>query len=102
MGAGGCDGTDPGWAGWWQETGDAGWYAASQLRQLLLPLAITCAVAVAIAGTVPERAMAALAGPGEPYAIPAAALPLGLVDVKVAAVDHDWSGLRLVWRRSAR
>jgi hypothetical protein len=26
------------------------------------------------------------------------ALPLGLVDVKVAAVDEDWSGLRLVWR----
>jgi hypothetical protein len=26
------------------------------------------------------------------------ALPLGLVDVKVAALDHDWSGLRLVWR----
>jgi hypothetical protein len=27
------------------------------------------------------------------------ALELGLVDVKVAAVDEDWSGLRLVWRR---
>jgi hypothetical protein len=26
------------------------------------------------------------------------ALPLGLVDVKVAAIDDDWSGLRLVWR----
>jgi hypothetical protein len=26
------------------------------------------------------------------------ALDLGLVDVKVAAVDEDWSGLRLVWR----
>ncbi len=26
------------------------------------------------------------------------ALPLGLVDVKVAAIDGDWSGLRLVWR----
>ena len=25
-------------------------------------------------------------------------LPLGLVDVKVAAIDEDWSGLRLVWR----
>ena len=24
--------------------------------------------------------------------------PLGLVDVKVAAIDEDWSGLRLVWR----
>jgi Protein of unknown function (DUF3052) len=31
-----------------------------------------------------------------------AALPLGMVDVKVAAVDTNWSGLRLVWRRSTR
>jgi hypothetical protein len=31
-----------------------------------------------------------------------AALPLGLVDVKVAALDRDWSGLRLVWRRELR
>jgi hypothetical protein len=30
------------------------------------------------------------------------ALPLGLVDVKVAALDEDWSGLRLVWRRENR
>jgi hypothetical protein len=30
------------------------------------------------------------------------ALPLGLVDVKVAALDADWSGLRLVWRRERR
>ncbi len=27
-----------------------------------------------------------------------AALPLGLVDVKIAAIDEDWSGLKLVWR----
>lgn len=30
------------------------------------------------------------------------ALPLGLVDVKVAAIDPDWSGLKLVWRRENR
>jgi hypothetical protein len=30
------------------------------------------------------------------------ALPLGLVDVKVAAIDADWSGLRLVWRVELR
>ena len=30
------------------------------------------------------------------------ALELGLVDVKVAAVDEDWSGLRLVWRTENR
>jgi hypothetical protein len=34
--------------------------------------------------------------------IRALALPLGLVDVKVAALDDDWSGLRLVWRREHR
>ncbi len=31
-----------------------------------------------------------------------AALPLGLVDVKVCAVDETWSGLKLVIRRSRR
>jgi hypothetical protein len=30
------------------------------------------------------------------------ALPLGLVDTKVAAVDARWSGLRLVWRLERR
>ncbi|HEX3812211.1 MAG TPA: DUF3052 domain-containing protein [Mycobacteriales bacterium] len=30
------------------------------------------------------------------------ALPLGLVDNKVAAIDDDWSGLRLSWRRELR
>jgi hypothetical protein len=31
-----------------------------------------------------------------------AVLPTGMVDVKVAAVGEDWSGLRFVWRRTAR
>ena len=30
------------------------------------------------------------------------ALSIGLVDVKVAAIDDDWSGLRLVWRAGNR
>ena len=30
------------------------------------------------------------------------ALPVGLVDVKVAALDTDWSGLKLVWRKEMR
>ena len=30
------------------------------------------------------------------------ALPLGLVDVKVCAIDAVWSGLKLVWRRDRR
>jgi hypothetical protein len=28
--------------------------------------------------------------------------PTGLVDVKVAAVGDDWSGLRFVWRKELR
>lgn len=31
-----------------------------------------------------------------------AVLPLGLVDVKVAAIDPDWSGLKIVWRKELR
>jgi hypothetical protein len=31
-----------------------------------------------------------------------AALETGLVDVKVAALGEDWSGLRFVWRRQLR
>ena len=29
-------------------------------------------------------------------------LPTGLVDVKVAALDQDWSGLKFVWRKEHR
>jgi len=29
-------------------------------------------------------------------------LPTGLVDVKVAALDDDWSGLKFVWRKERR
>lgn len=31
-----------------------------------------------------------------------AVLPLGLVDVKVAAFDEDWSALKVVWRKELR
>jgi len=31
-----------------------------------------------------------------------AVLPHGLVDVKVAAIDDDWSGLKVVWRKERR
>ncbi|HEY5886396.1 MAG TPA: DUF3052 domain-containing protein [Acidimicrobiales bacterium] len=30
------------------------------------------------------------------------ALPIGLVDNKVCAIDDTWSGLRVVWRRELR
>jgi hypothetical protein len=36
------------------------------------------------------------------HGIREAVLPLGLVDVKVAAIDEDWSGLKIVWRRENR
>jgi hypothetical protein len=35
-------------------------------------------------------------------AIRDAALQRGLVDVKVAAIDDDWSGLKIVWRKENR
>jgi hypothetical protein len=35
-------------------------------------------------------------------AVREAVLPLGLVDVKVAAIDADWSGLKMVWRKERR
>lgn len=34
--------------------------------------------------------------------IRATVLPHGLVDVKVAAIDDDWSGLKVVWRTERR
>jgi hypothetical protein len=34
--------------------------------------------------------------------IRAAVLPIGLVDVKVAALDGNWSGLKMVWRKELR
>jgi hypothetical protein len=36
------------------------------------------------------------------HAVRAVALPLGLVDNKVCALDATWTGLRLVWRRERR
>ncbi len=30
------------------------------------------------------------------------ALPLGLVDNKVCAIDETWTGMRVVWRRERR
>ena len=33
---------------------------------------------------------------------PSVALPTGLVDIKVCAVDATWSGLKLVIRRELR
>jgi hypothetical protein len=49
----------------------------------------------------PKRASGIAGDVGE-NEVRAAALPLGLVDVKVCAVDAVWSGLKLVRRRHLR
>jgi hypothetical protein len=36
------------------------------------------------------------------HAVRAIALPLGLVDNKVCAIDETWTALRMVWRRTLR
>ncbi len=36
------------------------------------------------------------------HAVRALALPIGLVDNKVCAIDETWTALRLVWRRENR
>ncbi len=49
----------------------------------------------------PRKAAGHLSDLGDSV-IRAAALAHGLVDVKVAMIDDDWSGLKLVWRLSER
>ncbi len=49
----------------------------------------------------PKRA-SGLATTMDENVVRAAALPLGLVDNKVCAIDETWSGLRVVWRRERR
>lgn len=65
---------EPAWRTWRPETVDAARFAVTQVRQLLLPLAATCALGVAIAGSAPERLLTELAGPAQLLAIPVAAL----------------------------
>ena len=49
----------------------------------------------------PKRS-SGLATTVDEHVVRAVALPLGLVDNKVCAIDATWSGLRLVWRRERR
>jgi hypothetical protein len=72
-----------------------------QLRELIPALAQRIFPAGAIWIAWPRRAAGHDSDIRE-HDIRAAALPLGLVDVKVAALDQDWSGLRLVWRVERR
>ena len=49
----------------------------------------------------PKRA-SGLATTMDENVVRAVALPLGLVDNKVCAIDVTWTGLRVVWRRELR
>jgi hypothetical protein len=49
----------------------------------------------------PKRA-SGLATSMDEHVVRAVALPLGLVDNKVCAIDGTWSGLRIVWRQERR
>jgi hypothetical protein len=49
----------------------------------------------------PKRA-SGLATTMDENVVRAVALPLGLVDNKVCAIDETWTGLRVVWRRERR
>lgn len=72
-------GTGPGpprqtdWTTWRAETSAAIVVARDQLRNLALPLAVTCAIGIVITGAVPQQLMVDLAGPDRRLAIPAAA-----------------------------
>ena len=68
-----CEPGEAPWKGLPREATEAARFAVAQTRQLLLPLAITCAVGAVIAGVAPRDLLAALAGPSSPYAIPVAA-----------------------------
>lgn len=74
-----CDVPDPfttprPWRGWRDEAEDAGRYAVDLVRGMAVPLVAAVAVAAVIAGVVPRNLIASLAGPGNPLAVPTAAL----------------------------
>lgn len=69
-----CEPDEPAWQGWTNEASEAVRFAVAQMRQLFIPLVVTCAIGVVIAGAVPQYLITELAGPDKPYAIPAAAM----------------------------
>ena len=71
--------------------------AADQVAPLLETLAPVIYPAGADPGAWPRRA-AGHESDITDQVVRTAAIELGLVDVKVAAIGEDWSGLRLVWR----
>ena len=74
---------------------------ASEVEPTLVELGARIRPAGAIWAAWPRRAAGHVSDVGD-TTIREAVLPHGLVDVKVAAIDHDWSGLKLVWRVTER
>lgn len=62
------------WRGWPAEARHAAAYATYLLRDMAVPVGIAAVAAVVIVGVVPEDLLVAVAGPGSPLAVPAAAL----------------------------
>lgn len=75
--------------------------AAAEIAPRLPPLAERIRPGGAIWASWPRRA-AGHSSDITDHVVREHALDLGLVDVKVAALDADWSALRLVWRVSNR
>jgi hypothetical protein len=75
--------------------------AADEIAGRLPPLAGRVFPAGAVWALWPRRAAGHVSDITD-NVVRSCALDLGLVDVKVAAVDGDWSGLRLVWRTTNR
>ena len=62
------------WRGWPTEARDGMRYATGLIRGMLVPLGVAAAVAAAIVGLVPRDLLVAVAGPGDPLAVPVAAI----------------------------
>jgi len=75
--------------------------AAAEIRPALARLEPSIFPAGALWIAWPRKAAGHVSDVGDAV-VRAAALERRLVDVKVAAIDQDWSGLKLVWRKSAR
>lgn len=74
------------WRGVRTEAPAAVTYAGGLVRQLALPMVLAVAVATAIVGFVPEQLLVRLAGPGNPLAVPTAAVLGAPVYVSTEAV----------------
>ena len=75
--------------------------ASADITERLPALAVRVFPAGAVWALWPRRAAGHVSDITD-NVVRSSALALGLVDVKVAAVDDDWSGLRLVWRTGNR